>query len=152
MILLFPATLRAFGKPFLKFILDLASNASVPVAVHLDHATTEEDIDMALSWAETGAAFDSIMIDASHAPTDEENMAEVIPHIQRATRAKVPVEVELGRLEGGEAGLRVIEDAQLTDPSRAEVFMKETEAVILAPSIGNLHGKYLREPAFRLDM
>ena len=152
MILLFPATLRYAGKPFLKFVLDMASQASVPVAVHLDHATTAEDIDMALTFAEQGAAFDSIMIDASHADTDEENMAEVKPHIERATRAGVPVEVELGRLEGGEAGLRTITDAQLTDPTRAERFMKETGAVILAPSIGNLHGKYLKEPAFRLDM
>jgi fructose-bisphosphate aldolase class II len=31
---------------------------------------------MALTFAEQGAPFDSIMIDASHAETDEENMKE----------------------------------------------------------------------------
>jgi fructose-bisphosphate aldolase class II len=74
------------------------------------------------------------------------------PHVTRAAAAGVPVEVELGRLEGGEAGLRTISDAQLTNPSVAEKFMKETGAVILAPSIGNLHGRYLKKPEFRLDM
>lgn len=168
MILLFPSTLRQFGLPFLKFILDAARSSTMPIAVHLDHATTAGDIDLVLTWAETStqtqtqgsgkkdreACFDSIMIDASHAPTDSENLSLVIPHIRRATACQIPVEVELGRLEGGEAGLRVIEQGaqQLTDPKRAERFMKESGAVVLAPSIGNLHGKYLREPDFRLDM
>lgn len=39
----------------------------MPIAVHLDHATTVEDIDLALGLAEQGIAFDSIMVDASHA-------------------------------------------------------------------------------------
>jgi hypothetical protein len=33
--------------------------------------------------------------------------------------------VELGRLEGGEAGVREITGEMLTDPSKAEVFMRE---------------------------
>lgn len=74
------------------------------------------------------------------------------PHIARATAARVPVEVELGRLAGGEAGLRTIDDAQLTNPAVAEEFMKQTGAVILAPSIGNLHGRYLKAPDFRIAM
>ena len=47
------------------------------------------------------------------------------PHVERARKAGVLVEVELGRLEGGEAGLRVISDAKLTNPDKAETFMKE---------------------------
>ena len=39
----------------------------MPMAVHLDHATTKEDIELALDLAEKGIAFDSIMVDASHA-------------------------------------------------------------------------------------
>lgn len=49
----------------------------MPIAVHLDHATTDEDIDTSLRFAEAGVAFDSIMVDASHADTDEENLAIV---------------------------------------------------------------------------
>lgn len=59
------------------FCLNIAHSASVPIAVHLDHATTEHDIDTALTFAERGTAFDSIMVDASHADTDEENLEEV---------------------------------------------------------------------------
>jgi fructose-bisphosphate aldolase class II len=44
-----------------------AHQASVPIAVHLDHATDPEHLELALSLAEQGIAFDSIMVDASHA-------------------------------------------------------------------------------------
>jgi len=102
-----------------------------------------------LSLAEQGIAFDSIMVDASHAETDEENIAIAKPYVERARKAGVTVEVELGRLEGGEAGLRMISDAKLTDPAKAKTFMEGTGAIILAPSIGNLHGSYLNPPNFR---
>ncbi|KAG6853268.1 hypothetical protein C0991_005593 [Blastosporella zonata] len=81
--------------------------------------------------------------------TDEENISLTRPYAKRARKLGIPVEVELGRLEGGEAGLRMISDAELTDPGKAEAFMKGTGAVILAPSIGNLHGSYLNPPNFQ---
>jgi fructose/tagatose bisphosphate aldolase len=40
--------------------------------------------------------------------------------------AGVATEVELGRLEGGEAGLRQIEGTIFTDPTKAETFLKES--------------------------
>jgi hypothetical protein len=43
-------------------LLMLAEQATVPIAIHLDHATTDEDIDRALTFAEEGVAFDSIMV------------------------------------------------------------------------------------------
>lgn len=57
--------------------------------------------------------------------TDEENIALAKPYVDRARNAGVAVEVELGRLEGGEAGLRMISDAKLTDPAKAKTFMEE---------------------------
>ncbi|GBE87003.1 ketose-bisphosphate aldolase [Sparassis latifolia] len=149
---LFPVTL-AFGKgPFLQFCLNAAHQASVPIAVNLDHATDPEHLELALGLAEQGIAFDSIMVDASHADTDEENIALARPYVERAAKCGVVVEVELGRLEGGEAGLRMISDAKLTNPDKAETFMKGTGALVLAPSIGNLHGAYLKPPNFRQDI
>lgn len=56
--------------------------------------------------------------------TDEENINIAIPWIKRCNAVGVATEVELGRLEGGEAGLRVVEGTVLTDPSKAEVFLK----------------------------
>ena len=45
-----------------------AHSASVPIAVHLDHATTAEALELAIGCAEKhGVKFDSIMVDASHA-------------------------------------------------------------------------------------
>lgn len=48
-----------------------AHQASVPIAVHLDHATDPEHLEFALSLAEQGIAFDSIMVDASHAEVQD---------------------------------------------------------------------------------
>ncbi|TFK38427.1 aldolase [Crucibulum laeve] len=149
---IFPITLAYGGGPFLQFCLNVAHQASVPIAVHLDHATDPEHIELALSLAEQGIPFDSIMVDASHADTDEENIAVARPYVERALKCGVAVEVELGRLEGGEAGLRMISDAKLTDSKKAETFMRETGAVILAPSIGNLHGSYINPPNFKQDI
>lgn len=57
--------------------------------------------------------------------TDEENIAIAVPWIKRCIAAGVATEVELGRLEGGEAGLRQIEGTIFTDPTKAEHFLKE---------------------------
>jgi fructose-bisphosphate aldolase class II len=37
------------------------------VSVHLDHATNDEQLELAVGLAEKGIKFDSIMVDASHA-------------------------------------------------------------------------------------
>lgn len=44
-----------------------AHNASVPISVHLDHATDETQLELSVGLAEKGIPFDSIMVDASHA-------------------------------------------------------------------------------------
>ena len=48
-----------------------------------------------------------------------------MPYIKRCIAQGIATEVELGRLEGGEAGVREITGEMLTDPSKAEVFMRE---------------------------
>lgn len=96
----------------------------MPISVHLDHATDEEQLELVLGLADQGIKFDSIMVDASHADTEEENIAIARPWIERCNKLGIATEVELGRLEGGEAGLREISGAMLTDPAKAEAFMK----------------------------
>ncbi|KAF8633115.1 hypothetical protein AX15_001498 [Amanita polypyramis BW_CC] len=152
MLLLFPVTLMYGGGPFLQFCLNLAHQATVPISVHLDHATDPTHVEYALDLAEKGIIFDSIMVDASHANTDEENISLSRPYVDRAHKYGIAVEVELGRMEGGEAGLRTISDAKLTDPTKALIYMRGTGADILAPSIGNLHGHYVNPPSFRQDI
>ncbi|KAG6844994.1 hypothetical protein H0H87_001937, partial [Tephrocybe sp. NHM501043] len=84
--------------------------------------------------------------------SNEENISLARPYAERARKLGIPIEVELGCLEGDEAGLRIISDAKLTDPWKAEAFIRGTGAVILAPSIGNLHGSYLNPPNFQQDI
>jgi fructose-bisphosphate aldolase class II len=48
-------------------LMDRAHSASVPISVHLDHATDADQLELAVGLAEKGIAFDSIMVDASHA-------------------------------------------------------------------------------------
>lgn len=57
------------------------------------------------------------------AQTDEENIAFARPWVERAHNVGIAVEVELGRLEGGEAGLRMTFDSKLTEPKKAEAFI-----------------------------
>jgi len=65
---LFPLTLKYGQGELLRFCVDLAHSASVPIAVHLDHATDAEHLELSIGLAEKhGIKFDSIMVDASHA-------------------------------------------------------------------------------------
>lgn len=57
--------------------------------------------------------------------TDEENIVLSRPYVEQAHKYGIAVEVELGRMEGGEAGLRTISDAKLTDPTKASIYMNE---------------------------
>ena len=57
--------------------------------------------------------------------SEEENIAIAKPFIDRCKAQGISTEVELGRLEGGEAGVREITGEMLTDPSKAEVFMRK---------------------------
>lgn len=61
----------------------------MPIAVHLDHATDPEHIELALNLADQGIKFDSIMIDASHAEVRAlQAHISGIKCLQRARRTK----------------------------------------------------------------
>lgn len=134
---LFPWTLRFQGPEFVKYVVSAAHSASVPIAVHLDHCIKQEDIELALTLP-----FDSIMIDA--ATLDEnDDVALCAENVRRASRVGITVEVEIGRIEGGEDGLPNVDQGAIhTDPQRAREFMSKTGAHFLAPSFGNIHGGY----------
>lgn len=141
-----------FGIHFTRFVIQACHAAKVPIAVHVDHAGTDEDIGRVLEWAQQGVAVDSIMIDCSHHDSDEENIAMAKPYCDRAQRFGMAVEVELGRLAGGEAGVRTVPDGALTKPDKAQRFLDELNVDLLAPSIGNIHGPYVNPPSFHLDL
>jgi len=152
-IMLFPISARYGGSQFVAFCRDIAHEAKVPMSLHMDHAVEIADIDYMFDIAEKqDIKLDSIMIDSSRCDTHEESVAMVSKYVDRANKLGMAIEVELGRLEGGEAGLAAIAEGKQTDPADAESFTRETGAQILAPSIGNLHGHYINPPNFNQDI
>lgn len=122
-----------------------AKNSTVPVVLHLDHATTFELCNEAIN-----AGFSSVMIDASALPL-EENIALTKKVSRRAHAAGISVEGELGRLVGEEGDIKVGEpEAAQTNPDEALYYVNETKVDALAVSIGTAHGEYSFEPKLNI--
>ena len=141
MLQLHPQALHYGGAPLLALCQEAARCAPVPVSVHLDHSTAEQDIRAALA-----AGLTSIMADGSHLAYAENTVftasMSVLAHEQGGF-----VEAELGRLSGAEDGLTVPElEARLTDPASAAAFVAQTGVDALAVCIGNVHGHYHGAP------
>ena len=82
--------------------------------------------------------FTSIMIDASHLPF-EENIEEVKRAVEYCHFYNVPVEAELGCLQGKEEDIVNEADAK-TDPDMVADFVAQTGCDLLAVAVGNVHG------------
>lgn len=120
----------------------LAKQVKVPIAIHVDHAETEE---VALKALRGG--FTSIMIDGSKL-TFSENRDLTRKVVSICSIFDIPVEGELGPI-GGKIDA-VSEDKLIyTDPQAARDFVKETGVSSLAVAIGTAHGIYKDIP--RLD-
>ncbi|KAF1085997.1 Fructose-bisphosphate aldolase [Sporotomaculum syntrophicum] len=123
-----------------------ASMISVPVALHLDHGTSFEQVMRCIR-----SGFSSVMIDGSkHAL--QENIALTRQVIAAARPVGVSVEGELGKIGGTEDDIHVSDaDAFFTDPEEARIFVQETGVDALAIAIGTAHGRYKGEPKLDFD-
>jgi fructose-bisphosphate aldolase class II len=116
--------------------LAVADAARVPVAVHLDHATTWELVERAVQLG-----FSSVMFDASALPY-EENVAATAEIVRRSG---VFVEAELGEVGGKGGGGRpppkdgVHAPGVRTDPAEAAAFVEATGVDALAVAVGTSH-------------
>jgi tagatose 1,6-diphosphate aldolase GatY/KbaY len=142
-----PGTLRYLGPGyFAGMVKNAADEASVPVALHLDHGSS---LDLALKCVRAG--YSSVMIDGSKLPY-EENVALTAGVVRETARAKgIPVEGELGVIGGKE------DDAQAgagryTDPEQAADFAHRTGISSLAVSVGTSHGFYKTAPVLNLGL
>lgn len=109
--------------------------------LHLDHCESIELIEKALD-----AGFDSVMIDASEKPFDE-NLKLTRKVVEIASRYKANVEAELGYI----AKLGQSEkDKGFTKPEEAKHFVDATGVDALAIAIGSAHGFYKEPP--QIDM
>lgn len=127
-----------------------AKQSKVPVALHLDHGTSFEQIVACVRYG-----FSSVMIDASKLPL-EENIAMVNKVIEVAKKgAGLSVEAELGKIGGTEDDISVSErEALMTLPEEAVKFVESTDLDALAVAIGTAHGPYKGTPKLdfaRLD-
>lgn len=137
-----PGTVTYAGR---EFLLSMASAAAakydIPVAFHLDHHESFEEIKKAIDLG-----CKSVMIDASY-HSFEENIATVKEVVDYAHKFDVTVEAELGVLGGVEDDLVVDEkNAKYTDPLKAREFVRSTGVDSLAIAIGTAHGLYKSEP------
>lgn len=109
------------------------ADSDVPVALHLDHGKSYEHVKACVD-----AGFTSIMIDASSLPF-EENIKEVQRSVDYCHFYGVPVEAELGCLQGKEEDIVNEADAK-TDPDMVLDFVERTGCDLLAVAVGNVHG------------
>ena len=132
-----------FG-PLVQGCLQAAREASVPVAVHLDHGTNTALVEQCVA-----AGFTSVMVDGSAMSLDE-NIAFTRAAVKAANG--VTVEAEIGGIGGLEdrSGANA-SDVPMTDPDQAAKLVRETGIDSLAVAIGNAHGVYSGEPRLDFD-
>jgi ketose-bisphosphate aldolase len=111
--------------------------------LHLDHGSSVEMVQRCLD-----AGFDSVMIDASEKPFDE-NVRITGKVVEIAAGYKASVEAELGFV----AKLGQVQDKHLfTQPDDAEIFIRNTHADSLAIAIGSSHGFYKQAPKLDIEL
>ena len=141
-----PSALEHGGTPLLALCVEAARSANVPLGVHLDHSASASAIEAALQ-----AGMTSIMADGSPLSYSD-NVAFTRRMALQAHALHASVEAELGRLSGTEDGLTIPEyEALLTSPEQAADFVRQTGIDALAVCIGNVHGRYRREPRLDFD-
>ncbi|MFT6347979.1 MAG: fructose-bisphosphate aldolase class II [Psychromonas sp.] len=121
--------------------LNLATNSTVPVCLHLDHTYEEEIIFRALK-----AGFSSVMFDGSQLPL-EENIARtrIVADVAHALGASVEGEIGSVPYQEGRDHIKTID----TEPADAGRFARESGADCVAISVGNVHR--LTEPTSIID-
>ena len=154
-----PALLQALGVDFdakglpimTAMIKEAAKHYTVPVCLHLDHAT---DINFIRAALDVG--FSSVMYDGSVLPF-EKNAKMTSEVVKLAHSYGATVEAELGHvgnaMVGNESDSVKNEDPEdtLTVPAEVVRFREITDVDALAIAIGTAHGVYLKTPTLRID-
>ena len=140
-----PSTVRYAGTGmYAAMVAALAQEASVPVAMHLDHGDS-----FALCAQALRSGYTSVMIDGSKLPL-EENIALTYKVSEMCAAVGVPVEGEIGRVGGKEVDLE--SDGGYTIPEEAVRFEKESGLFSMAVSVGTAHGFYKEKPQLNKEL
>ena len=144
-----PDELSHITVDLLPAIIQRSHRSHVPVAIHLDHGASYEQVLTAIQ-----SGFTSVMIDKSMLPFDEN--AEITKKVTETAHAVgLSVEGELGTIgktDGyAEAGT---DDIVYTQPEEAARFVAATGVDSLAIAIGTRHGIYPShlKPELKLDL
>ncbi len=132
----------ASAKAYQSMVNAFASQASVPVAMHLDHGSS-----LNLAKEALDAGYTSIMIDGSALDfAGNIALSKAVVNVAQG----VAVEAELGTV-GGKEDDTASESIALTDPDKAATFVEATGISSLAIAIGTAHGVYKGEPKLDFD-
>ena len=123
--------------------VSLARGASVPVVLHLDHATSSDLVAEAAS-----AGFGSVMFDASSLPY-ERNVAATAEVTRWCHDRDLWAEAELGEI-GGKDGVH--SPTARTDPAGAAGYVAATGVDALAVAVGSSHAMLTRDAVLDLDL
>jgi fructose-bisphosphate aldolase class II len=135
-------------EPIALATLSIARSATVPVVVHLDHATDDDLVDQAIGLRFGGMGFGSVMYDASRLDYDA-NVAATAAVVSRAHAAGLDVEAELGEV-GGKDGVHA--PGARTDPADAARFVAATGVDALAVAVGSSHAMTTRTARLDLEL
>lgn len=124
-------------------VLSVAAGASTPIAVHLDHATSEDLVREAVALG-----FGSVMFDASALPHSE-NIARTAEVVRQCHEAGVGVEAELGEI-GGKDGVHA--PGARTDPDDAAAYVAATGVDFLAVAVGSSHAMLTRDAELDFEL
>lgn len=128
-------------KPAIAIARAMQEELGVEAWVHMDHGSSIEVVKKCLD-----AGFDSVMIDASEKPFDE-NVRITKEVVRIAEPYNANVEAELGYI----AKLNQSQTIEPTSAADAKNFVEATGINALAVAIGNAHGFYKEPPKLRLD-
>ena len=123
----------------------MTEGIEVPVTLHLDHCPERAVITecLQLGW-------NSVLFDASELPV-EENLRQTIEVVAEARRFNAHVEGEIEAITGVEDGVGSDSTAARQTLEVSLDFIRRTGVDVFAPSIGNAHGVYAREPELDFD-
>lgn len=129
--------------PICAATIAVARAAAVPVAVHLDHATS-----VALVYEAVELGVRSVMFDASTLDY-EANMAATAQVAQWCHQRQVWVEAELGEV-GGKDGVHA--PGARTDPAEGAKFVEVTGVDALAVAVGTSHAMHTRDAVLDFEL
>ncbi len=147
-----------YGLEFVsEYIARLAKKTKIKVATHLDHGDYISDkgrrvVQAAVQMLSSVMADNSTDHLAKASTAIEDNIGLTREVVNMAHPLGVSVEGELGVLAGEEDEDTKSEFSTYTNPDELEKFLKETGVLMLAPTIGTMHGPNKGKPGHKVKL